>query len=94
MAKPICVIYLPDELALSGGGKIINPSDLMNLLNGWGDKDKYRHTDYWQDYLWFSFYKDGITEPEFKVFHEKDFTEIQYEELKQLVLNSIESVTK
>lgn len=89
MAKPICVIYLPSELSLSAGGKIITPNDLMSILNGWDDEVLQDRKHFWSDYLWFSFYKHEIDAPEFKVFHEKDFTEIQYEELKKLVLDSI-----
>ena len=88
MTKPICVIYIPDDLDL-GNGRVIAPSELMRILNGW-DKEKYRTDDYWADYLWFSFFKSDIDAPEFQVFNGENLTEIQYEELKQLILNSIE----
>jgi hypothetical protein len=88
-AKPICVIYLPseNELSISAGGKILYPSDLMNILNGWGDG--YEVDKKLDEYIWFSFWKPDITTPEFKVFYSKDFTEIQYQELKQLVEDSL-----
>ncbi len=92
MSKPICVIYLPYSLD-GGNGRMLTPVDLMSALNG-RDDSKHKPDDYWKDYLWFSFYKDDIIAPEFQVFHEKDFTEIQYEELKELLEKSLTELSK
>ena len=65
----------------------------MRFLNGdtESNSSNYKPSDKFTDYHWFCFYKQGIEEPEFKVFHEKDFTEIQFEELKKLVTESLSS---
>ena len=95
MAKPICVIYLPLEFHF-GNDRDNSPMDLMTALNGnFGEEkshDKIKYTDYWKEYYWFSFFKDGIDAPEFKVFHEKDFTEIQFQELKSMIEAQLEEM--
>lgn len=85
MAKPICVIYFPYSCFISHStiyeiGAFLNGDDLNGKL-----KKETKFTDY----HWFVFYKSGITEPEFRVFYEKDFDEIKFEELKKLVLESV-----
>ena len=92
MAKPIVVIYFPDNF-LAVGGERSWIYQYMRYLNGehsdgaptWGERK-----DYWDEYYWFCFYKYDIDEPQLQVFYEKDFTEIQYEELKQLITDAIE----
>ncbi len=95
MAKPICVIYLPFNFEL-GNGRDNAPSELMKALNGnFGEPksdSRIEYSDYWKDYYWFSFFKDGIDAPEFKVFHEKDFTDIQYQELKSMIETQLEEM--
>jgi hypothetical protein len=88
--KPICVIYFPTEYS-SMGGMISNwIYEYMAFLNGEPmEQYEFGAAERFKDYCWFCFYKDSINEPEFKVFHEKDFTEIQYQELKQLVEDSL-----
>jgi len=90
MAKPIVVIYLPDSFSIRGerGGLAMQ---LMGILNGFAD-EKYKSSDYWKDYYWFCFTKHGIGAQEFEVFYEKDFTDVKFEELKQIVLTSIEQI--
>ncbi len=87
MAQPICVLYIPDDLILSKSSIKLHPNDLMHLLNGWGGW-KYDPRPPLGDYLWFVFYKKGIDAPELKTFYEKDMTPIQYEEIKQFILNN------
>lgn len=94
MAKPIVIIYLPENFVIAGG-KQNAPMLLMEALNGsFGDKkeasDKIIYNDYWKDYYWFSFYDYEIETPRFEVFYDKDFTEASFEELKQTVLDAIE----
>jgi len=92
MAKPIAIIYFPDGFI----SERLNHSwiyDYMSFLNG-EDRDDAKvkwgnNKGYFSQHYWFCFYKMDIAEPEFKVFHEKDFTEIQYEELKQLITESL-----
>lgn len=86
MAKPICVMYIPNSFEGSGW----EPDVLMRLLNGnFGHPEeqhpKYQITDYWSDYYWFCFYSHEIEVPEFKVFYDKDFTPINFEELKKYI---------
>lgn len=87
MAKPICVIYFPDNFYDERDRSWIY--DYMWFLNGEKSKGRKTPSQYFTQYYWFCFHKEGITEPEFKVFHEKDFTEIQFEELKKMVLDAI-----
>lgn len=84
--QPICVIYLPKNFPFYGEASEIRTLELMNELNGWKPDHPKEPLG---GYVWFSFYKEGITEPEFKVFYEKDWDEIGFEELKKLVTDSI-----
>jgi hypothetical protein len=87
MSKPICVIYFPFNYR----DGISNESwiyDYARFLNGISDS-KFQQNDYFKDYYWFCFYKYEIEEPEFKVFYEKDFNEIKYEELKKLIIENL-----
>lgn len=91
VAKPICVIYFPERFE----GVSVDRNwiyEYMQYLNGEkvASKNYWQHTDYWKDYYWFCFYKEDINEPQFDVFYEKDFGEIKFEELKKIVLESIE----
>lgn len=88
--QPICVMYFPRYYSFRGD-RLVDPLHLMKELNGWGDihrdaKDPIR------GYIWWCFFKENITEPELKVFHPKNFTKVQYEELKQLVLTEIDKL--
>lgn len=93
MPKPIVVIYIPRYLVFSHGSSEMTPSDLMNILNG-GDDRKYIRTEYWMEYYWFVFWKDGIDAPEFEVFYEKDFSDIKFNELKELINNSLKEIAE
>lgn len=83
-AKPIVVMYLPNHYEGSGW----NANDIMHLLNGF-DAGKSTATDYWSQYYWFVFYNHEVEVPELKVFYEKDFTPIKFEELKAFITDSI-----
>ena len=98
MTKPIAVIYLPENFHLAGAtGVEVSSVELMRILNGnFGDnpeKANVTYTDYWNQYYWFCFPKRDIDAPEFKVFYEKDFTEIQFSELKQMVEDGIKQIS-
>lgn len=93
--KPIVVIYLPEYFSMDGrrGGEY--PLELMKALNGNfgnGEQDGRIYSDYWKDYYWLCFTKYDIDAPEFKVFHPKDFTDIQFQELKDMVLADLEAM--
>ena len=75
-------MYVPKDFSFTDGGLIVRPIDLMKEFNGWGSEPRSPLGDY----LWFCFFKEGITEPEFKTFYDKDFTPLQYNELKELVI--------
>lgn len=84
--KPIAVMYIPYS---DFWGPNMQVSDMMILLNGWDDNKSLGER--FEDYLWFVFVKPSIEAPELQVFHPKDFTEIQHQELKKLVTSYIES---
>ena len=91
MSKPIVVIYFPDNF-MTGSGDSNWIYEYMQVLNGESPtNNKWYLTHDYTDYHWFCFYKYDIQEPELKVFYEKDFTEIQYQELKQLINEAIKS---
>lgn len=90
MPKPICVIYFPHDFPANGRKSWIY--EYMRYLNGEQTDGSIKwdgRKEYWNEYYWFCFYKEEITEPELQVIHEKDFTEMQFQELKELVLSSI-----
>ena len=93
--KPICVMYFPVDFSFKKSGKIDDLVDLMVQFNGW-PSEKYKQMDSTNDafggYMYWCFHKDGITEPEIQVFHPKNFTKIQYEELKELLLNKLKEM--
>jgi hypothetical protein len=82
-------MYFPHEFSWGKSGFIIDPFELMSELNGW--KDYIVRSDDVANYFWLCFYKASIKEPEIKVFHEKDFTPIQYEELKKMIQEAIDN---
>ncbi len=91
-AKPICVIYFPD--AFYGDGIKRNwIYEYMRFLNGdsdGNDKIKYHsRQDYYKDYYWFCFYGHDIYEPRIEVFNVKDLSEVNFEELKAMVMEAI-----
>lgn len=89
--KPICVIYLPKDFDL-GTGQDKSSNKLMSILNGWDTEVAANRKNYWEGYLWFCFTKSDIDAPEFEVFHPKDFTYIQFEELKEMVMDEIKKL--
>lgn len=95
-AKPICVIYFPDAFNPAGSRDWIY--DYMRFLNGGTDgNDKFRYhkrDDYYKDYYWFCFYGDDIREPRFEVFNTKDFTPAQFDEIKSMINEVIQSQLK
>lgn len=92
MAKPICVLYIPNSYTMYNSGRKNDPSELMRILNGVDDNTS-KPTLYWQDYYWFCFHKEGITEPEIQCFYEKDFTAVKFEELKKFIENHLNENT-
>ena len=81
MSKPIAVIYVP-ESAFGKNGATVRMSDCMGIMEKF-EKEK-------PDYHWFCFIDYDAPKIELKVFYEKDFSEIQYEELKKLITDAIE----
>jgi len=83
MAKPICVIKVDNRMQDSRG--IAPIYEVQRLLDE-------RLSDYHVLVVPFEQPQDEYYEPmQVQVFHEKDFTEIQYEELKRLVMESLPS---
>jgi hypothetical protein len=87
MTKPIAVLYLPSDEYFGPHTRV---GDLVAAFNGY-------HPDIqmpsgFSDYLWFIFVNGELYVPELKVFHEKDFTEIQYEELRQMIEDGVKII--
>lgn len=82
MSKPLCVMYIPSDFAIGSGGKIVSWIDCSEIAR-FNEKEK-------PDYYWFVLLNSSIKEIEFKVFYEKDFTPIQYAELKKIIEDAIE----
>lgn len=80
MPKPIAVLYLPTDEYL---GPYNKTGYLMSAFNGC--HHEITMPDAFYDYLWFVFVNEELNTPDLKVFHEKDFTEIQYSELKAML---------
>jgi len=89
MAKPIVVLYLPCADLF---GPSLLPSELMAIFNDSHGEIKMPPMFY--DYLWFVFVNGELIAPELKVFHEKDYTEMQYEELNKILQEGINSLKK
>ena len=63
------------------------------VLRKFADKSKIiGYTDLQDLSFESSFSKEDITSPELKVYHPKDFTEIQYDELKKLLEGKLEQL--
>jgi len=82
MAKPICVIYyLPEAIS--------QEKELQSIHNV-NEIFRKMFPDYYTLAIPSNKAADGSAESiELKVFHEKDFTEIQYQELKQLIQDNL-----
>ena len=79
--KPICVTYIPIEFSLASG-RTLSWSDCYEMGLGFEKK--------MPEYYHLVFLNSEIENVDIKVFYEKDFTQIQYEELKELIKKSIE----
>lgn len=87
MPKPIVVLYLPNSEYFGPG---ISAMHVMAGFNGHDDRIKMAEGFY--DYLWFVFVDNELSAPELKVFHEKDYTKEQYEDLKKMLEEGISSL--
>ena len=79
-AKPICIMRLPDTL-MAPGRRHIDYSVCFEIQT---DLQKEK-----PDYYWFVIIDYEIKSIKFEVFYAKDFTEIQFEELKKIIEDSI-----
>lgn len=89
MRKPIAVLYIPTETTF---GYELSAIDLMQMFNGHDENRKVNEAFY--DYLWFVFVDTELNAPKIQVFHEKDFTDIQYDELMQLIETEMSKLNK
>jgi hypothetical protein len=85
--KPIVVLYIPDADFFSS---TLPPSSLMAAFNG--HHNSIAMPDSFNGYLWFVFINHELVTPDLRVFHEKDYTEIQYEELRGMLQEGINSL--
>ena len=79
MAKPICVVRLSNEI--SSGNK-----PYEDIIDDTREELEKRMVDY-HVFVIPSFDMEDIVN--FEVFYEKDFTPIQYEELRKLITDSL-----
>ncbi len=89
MAKPICVIYFNPDSIIGGSDRRLSLRDMQESMS---NKLKDYHVLCIPDYR-------NETNPDFgiielKVFHEKDFTEIKYKELKELIMAALPELTE
>jgi hypothetical protein len=88
--KPIAIIYFPDQFYEGQHRNWIY--EYAASLNGDNMEGRFKlSTDYTQ-YLWFCFYKSDIDNPDLIVHHPKDFTPIQFKELKDMVMEEIKKL--
>lgn len=87
--KSICVMYFPKDFSFVDD-RTIEPFKLMKELNRWAEYESMDNS--YGGYIWWCFFKENITEPELQVFHPKDFTEIQYQELRDMVMEEIKKL--
>lgn len=85
--KPIVVLYIP---VADFFGSTLPPSSLMAAFNG--QHDSITMPDSFNHYLWFVFVDRELRTPDIRVFHEKDYTETQYEELKSMLQEGVNSI--
>jgi hypothetical protein len=91
MIQPICIMYVPKDFCFGGSDLLFQPVEFMTHFNGWRNENQNISIG---GYLWFSFFKEGISEPQFQVFFDKDFTAIQYNELKEIVMKGLAVLKK
>ena len=87
MPKPIVVLYLPNSEYFGPG---ISEMHLMAGFNGHDDRIKMAEGFY--DYLWFVFVDEASDVPRLHVFHEKDYTEMQYNDLYKMLQEGVNSL--
>ena len=78
MAKPICIVKIDPKADLGFGGRRPNIHEIEYGL-------QERMKDYYVYVLWASDNDEKKDPVQFQVFHEKDFTDIQYAELKKII---------
>lgn len=86
MAKPIAVIKVDMESDF-GNGQKVNLSEICKALENKIGNDYY----VFAVPLRVPYNSEPI---QFQVFHEKDFTEIKYQELKKIIEQSLQSIKK
>lgn len=84
MPKPIVVLYIP---ASDYFGPETSPIELMSAFNG--NDSRISMAPMFYDYLWFVFVNGELVVPELKVFHEKDYTKTQYDDLRKMLEDGI-----
>ncbi len=87
MSKPICVIKIDENTSLGMSGQKINIRRVQEFMEA-------KLNDYHVFVIPILSPTEYSLEPiQFQVFYEKDFTEIQYAELKKIITDSLESQT-
>ncbi len=77
MSKPIAIVYFPENISM--GNDDVNYGEITAGLN-----------KTYPDYYWFCVPDNNAEKIYLQVFYEKDFTEIQYQELRKLIEKSLQ----
>lgn len=85
--KPIVVLYIP---SIDYFGQELTPVDLMAAFNG--HHRNITMPDAFNGYLWWVFVDQELRTPNLRVFHEKDYTEMQYDELRSMLEEGMKSI--
>ena len=83
MARPISVIYIPEQFSVGVSGKIIMPYDVMKELS---------ETQLYEDYLWLCFTKPGLSAPDLQVFNVEHEPESTYQQLLEQVAEKLKTI--
>lgn len=81
MAKPISLFYYPDEMFNGVTDKKVSAVDVMQMMN-----------KAMPDYYWLCFPNHNLKFPKLQVFFEKDMTEIEYDDLVDLIRKKVDKL--
>lgn len=87
MPKTIAVLYIPSDQVF---GPDLSSGQLMAIFNGLDDRITMPQG--FCDYLWFVFVNSELATPEIKLYHEKHYTDSQYDELYKMLKDGIDAL--
>ena len=81
MAKPIALFYYPDFMFDESNGERKGVSEIIQAFN-----------KMMPDYYWLFFPNHNIKFPKLQVYFEKDFTDVEYDEIIEKINRKIDSL--